>query len=99
MRNKRKVTAADIRKVKRVPQRRNKLAGKGKTKTPLSKKRYDAAYHATPERKKYRAKLQRANRKNPNGKGIDKSHTKGGRLVNEIASKNRARNKPGKSLK
>ena len=99
MRNKRKVTAADIRRVKRVPQRRNGLAGKGKSKTPMSKKLYDAAYHATPERKRYRAELQRANRKRPNGKGMDKSHTKNGRLVNERASKNRARNKPGRSLK
>ena len=99
MRNRRKVTAADIKRVKRVPQRRNGLAGKGKSKTPLSKKLYDAAYHATPERKKYRAELLRANRKNPNGKGMDKSHTKNGRLVNEKASKNRARNKPGRSLK
>ena len=99
MRNKRKVTAADIRRVKRVPQRRNGLAGKGKSKTPMSKKLYDAAYHATPERKKYRAELQRANRKRHNGKGVDKSHTKNGKLVNERASKNRARNKPGRSLK
>ena len=99
MRNKRKVSAADMKRVKRVPQRRNKLAGKGKGRTPLSKKLYDAAYHSTPARKRYRAELQRANRKNPNGKGIDKSHTKTGRLVNERASKNRARNKPGKSLK
>jgi hypothetical protein len=43
--------------------------------------------------------LNRANRMNPNGKGYDKSHTKSGKLVNEKASKNRARNKPGRSLK
>ena len=99
MRNKTKVTEKDIKRIKRMPQRRNGLAGKGKSKTPMSKKLYDAAYHATPERKKYRAELQRANRKRPNGKGMDKSHTKNGRLVNERASKNRARNKPGRSLK
>lgn len=99
MRNSRKVTEADIRNVKRVPQRRNGLAGKGKGKSSERKKRYDAAYHATPERKKYRAKLNKANRENPNKKGYDKSHTKDGRLVNEKQSKNRARNRPGRSTK
>lgn len=84
---------------KRVPQRRNKLAGKGKGRSSAKKKRYDAAYHATPGRKKYRAKLNRANSKNPNRKGYDKSHTSGGKLVNEKQSKNRARNSPGKSKK
>lgn len=77
---------------KKVPQRRNKLAGTG---TPASsnKKKYDAKFHSTSSRKKYRAELNRANRVSPNGKGIDKSHTKGGRIVNEKRSTNRARNR------
>ena len=85
--------------VKKMPQRRNKLAGKGKNKSSAKKKAYDTAYHATPERRKYRAKLNKANRENPNKKGYDKSHTKSGKLVNEKQSKNRARNKPGRSKK
>lgn len=84
---------------KKVPSRRNKLAGKGKGKSSAKKKAYDTAYHATPERRKYRAKLNKANRENPNKKGYDKSHTKSGKLVNEKQSKNRARNKPGRSKK
>ena len=99
MRNKKKVSAAAIRKVKRVPQRRNGLAGKGKGRSSSKKKAYDAAYHATPARKKYRARLNKANRENPNRKGYDKSHTKSGKLVNEKQSKNRARNRPGRSKK
>ena len=97
MKNSRRVTASDIKKVKRVPQRRNKLAGKGKGTSSTRKKLYDAAYHATPKRRKYRAKLNKANAKNPNKKGYDKSHTKSGKLVNEKQSKNRARNRPGRS--
>ncbi len=84
---------------KKVPARRNKLAGKGKGKSSAKKKAYDTAYHATPERRKYRSELNKANRKSPNKKGYDKSHTKGGKLVNEKQSKNRARNKPGRSKK
>ena len=99
MRNKTKVTEDDIRKVKRMPQRRNGLAGKGKSKSSPRKLRYDAAYNSKPERKKYRAKLQKARRSSPAPRGYDKSHTKGGRIVNERSSKNRARNKPGRSLK
>jgi len=99
MRNKKKVSAAAIRKVKRVPQRRNGLAGKGKSRSSSKKKLYDAAYHATPARKKYRSRLNKANRQNPNRKGYDKSHTKSGKLVNERQSTNRARNRPGRSKK
>lgn len=84
---------------KKVPQRRNGLAGRGKAKASAAKKRYDAKYHASSKRKRYRAELNRANRMNPNGKGYDKSHTKNGKMVNEKASKNRARNRPGRSLK
>jgi len=96
MRSKSKLSKA---KVKKVPQRRNKLAGKGKNKASAKKKAYDTAYHASPKRVKYRSELNKANRKNPNKKGYDKSHTKSGKLVNEKQSKNRARNKPGRSKK
>ena len=61
------------------------------------KKKYDAEYSASPERKKYRAELNRANKKaGTYGKmksmGMDRSHTKTGALVMEKASTNRSRN-------
>jgi hypothetical protein len=61
------------------------------------KKKYDAEYSASPERKKYRTELNRANKKaGTYGKmksmGMDRSHTKTGALVMEKASTNRARN-------
>ena len=62
------------------------------------KKAYDKKYHSTPERRKYRAELNRANKKAGtygNKDGSDMSHTKSGRLVKEKASKNRARNGSG----
>lgn len=84
---------------------RNKLAGKstGKSKSSkyyaknsASRKKkaaYDKSYHATPERKKYRASLNKANKKSgKKGDGKDMSHTKSGKMVKEKASKNRARN-------
>jgi len=92
---------------KKVPQRRNSLAGKstGKSKSAkyfashpearAKKNAYNAAYHATPERKAYRAKLNAANASSPNSKGQDKSHTKTGKLVNERRSTNRARQGKG----
>ncbi len=96
---------------KKVPQRRNKRAGKstGKSRSAkyfaknpearAKKNAYNTKYHSSTKRKKYRAKLNKANRDNPNG-NKDKSHTKGGKLVNESRSKNRARNgKGGKSSK
>ncbi len=65
------------------------------------KNEYNTEYHATPERKKYRAGLNKANKDAGtygNKDGKDKSHTKLGKLVSEIQSKNRARNgKNGKS--
>jgi hypothetical protein len=68
-----------------------------------NKKAYDKKYHATEERKEYRAKLNKANRDAGtygNGDGKDMSHTKSGRLVKESASSNRARNgQNGKSSK
>ena len=75
------------------------LISEGKKRSSVKKKAYDTAYHATPERVKYRSELNKANRKNPNKKGIDKSHTKSGKIVNEKQSTNRARNKPGRSKK
>lgn len=69
------------------------------------KRKYDKEYSATKERKKYRAELNRANRKaGTYGKmralGMDRSHTKTGALVMERSSTNRARNgRDGKSSK
>ena len=86
---------------------RNKLAGttSGKSKSAryfqthpearAKKDAYDKEYHATTERKTYRAKLNKANRDNPNTKGQDKSHSKGGKITNERRSSNRARQGKG----
>lgn len=69
------------------------------------KQAYDKAYHQTPERKQYRADLNKANREaGTYGKmtklGKDRSHTKAGNLTLESRSKNRARNgQNGKSSK
>lgn len=97
---------------KKVPQRRNKNAGKstGKSKSAkyfashpeakAKKNKYNTDYHSTAERKKYRAKLNKANDNSPNKKSEDKSHTKSGKVVNEKRSSNRARNgKGGRSSK
>lgn len=90
---------------------RNTLAGKhpsynkrGMSKAEIERKKaYDTEYQKTEERKKYRADLNKANRKAGtygNKDGIDMSHTKSGRLVKEHQSKNRARNgHNGKSSK
>jgi len=96
---------------KKVPQRRNSKAGKstGKSRSAKyfaknkaardKKKKYDTAYHSSPERKKYRAKLNKVTRKK-SIPGKDVSHTKSGKLVREKRSTNRARNgKNGKSTK
>jgi hypothetical protein len=87
---------------------RNGLAGKrtGKSRTakyyaknPKARKKkqeYDKKYHSSPERKAYRASLNKANKKAKtygNGDGKDMSHTKKGKLVKEKQSKNRARNR------
>jgi hypothetical protein len=89
---------------------RNKLAGKstGKSKSAkyfashpeakAKKNAYNKEYHSTPERNKYRAKLNMANRASGtygNGDGKDMSHTKDGSLSRESASRNRARNGKG----
>ena len=69
------------------------------------KNAYNTAYHATPERKKYRVRLNKANRKaGTYGKmkemGKDRSHTKDGKLVLESSKTNRSRNgKDGSSTK
>ena len=67
------------------------------------KNAYNKEYHSTEERKSYRAGLNKANKEAGtygNKDGKDKSHTKSGKLVSEIQSKNRARNgKGGKSSK
>ena len=65
------------------------------------KNEYNTKYHATEERKKYRAELNKENRKRGvKGDGKDMSHTKSGKMVLESASKNRARNKKdGRSSK
>ena len=94
---------------------KNSLAGtsKGKSESakyfqnnPKARKKknaYNKEYHATPERKKYRVKLNKANREAGtygNKDGKDASHTKSGSLVRESQSTNRARNgKDGKSTK
>jgi len=86
---------------------KNSLAGtnKGKSESakyfqnnPEARKKkndYNKAYHATPERKKYRVKLNKANREAGtygNKDGKDMSHTKSDKLVKEAQSANRARN-------
>lgn len=82
---------------------RNKNAGKHPSYDSLNmsearrKKKiaYDKAYHKTEERKKYRAALNKANKKAGtygNGDGKDMSHTKGGKLTKESQKTNRARN-------
>jgi hypothetical protein len=89
---------------------RNSLAGStsGKSKSAkyfqnnpearAKKDAYNKSYHATPERKEYRASLNKANRDAGtygNGDGKDMSHTKSGKLVKENKSTNRARNGRG----
>lgn len=89
---------------------RNTLAGKstGKSKSakyfaenPEARKKknaYNKKYHSSEERKNYRVKLNKANRDSNtygNKDGIDKSHTKTGKLVSEKQSSNRARNGKG----
>ena len=94
---------------------RNTLAGSkaGKSKSAKyfqsnpeareKKNEYNKRYHASDERKKYRAELNKANKEAKtygNKDGKDMSHTKSGKLVREAASKNRARQgKDGKSTK
>jgi hypothetical protein len=64
---------------------------------------YDKKYHATEERKQYRAELNKANKSAGtygNKDGMDASHKKDGKLVKEAQSRNRARQgSNGKSTK
>jgi hypothetical protein len=94
---------------------RNTLAGKSVGKSPAAKylrknkavrdkkKAYDKKYNSSVEQRRYRAELNKENRKKGtygNKDGKDVSHTKNGKLVSEPQSKNRARNgKNGKSTK
>jgi hypothetical protein len=93
---------------------RNKLAGKssGKSKSAKyfashpeareKKNAYNKEYHASEERKNYRAKLNKANHDAGtygNKDGKDMSHTKSGGLVKERQSSNRARNGKGNNKK
>lgn len=64
------------------------------------KKEYDKLYHKSKFRKKYRALLNKVNRKKGtygNGDGMDESHKKNGKTVKEPQSKNRARNGKGEN--
>ena len=89
---------------------RNTLAGKSPSydKRNMSpearrkKKAYDKKYSASEKQKKYRAELNRENRKRGtygNKDNRDLSHTKSGKMVQEHQSKNRARNGSGKGGK
>lgn len=82
---------------------RNRLAGKGRTykkrgmtKRSIERKReYDARYQKKRSAVKKRVEANRANRRAGtygNGDGKDASHKKGGKIVMEKQSKNRARN-------
>ena len=93
--------------------KKNKLAGSHPSYDSLNmsearrKKKlvYDTKYSATPERKKYRAELNTANKKaGTYGKmtamGKDRSHKKDGTMVLEAKGTNRSRNgQSGKSTK
>lgn len=60
------------------------------------KAEYDTKFHATPERRKYRASLNKKNREAGtygNGDGKDVSHKKDGSTFMESESANRARNR------
>lgn len=60
------------------------------------KNEYNKEYHSTPERKRYRAALNKLNRKKgKKGDGMDMSHMADGTIRKESASKNRARNGKG----
>ena len=88
---------------------RNKLAGKFKGKSKSAryfalnpdarekKNEYNKEYHSTEERKKYRSRLNKANRASGSkvGDGKDVSHKADGTTTLEKASTNRARNGRG----
>ena len=79
---------------------RNKIVGKntrkGSNKATGRDYSKEKGYQSTSSRKRYRASLNKANRKAGtygNKDGKDMSHTKSGKLVKESQSKNRARNR------
>lgn len=89
---------------------RNSLAGSKKGKSESAKyfqnnkaardkkNAYNKEYHSTSVRRKYRSELNKENRKSGtygNKDGKDKSHTRLGKIVSEVQSKNRARNGKG----
>lgn len=85
---------------------RNRNAGKhpsykkrGMSPAQIKKKRdYDKNYHQSPRARKYRAALNKANRKAGtygNGDGKDMAHSASGKyLRKQSQSKNRANNRP-----
>jgi|TARA_R110000868_G_scaffold5681_6_gene33641 hypothetical protein len=92
------------------PKKRNTLAGtkKGTSKSATyfqnnpeakaKKDKYNTEYHKSPERKKYRANLNKANRDSGtygNKDGKDMSHDTKGKTSKESQSTNRARNGKG----
>jgi hypothetical protein len=82
--------------VKAVKKSKSKIFYDNNPDSKEKKAGYDSEYHKTPKRKKYRAKLNKENYKRGtygNGDGKDVSHTKGGKLVLENQSTNRARNR------
>ncbi len=86
---------------KKLPASQLKSSAKNYRKNPASAKKKNASQRARNKlkiNKNYRAELNRARRKDGNyGKGgKDYSHTKGGGLVRENPSKNRARNRSRK---
>ena len=95
----------------KVPQRRNKNAGKstGTSKSakyfashPEARKKknaYNSEYHSSTERKKYRASLNKKTRSGSCSQGKENSHTKSGKTVCESRSVNRARNGRGNTAK
>ena len=82
---------------------RNRLAGKGRVykkrgmtaRSIAKKKKYDAEYQKKRSAVKKRVQANRANRRAGtygNGDKKDASHTRGGKILMESQSKNRARN-------
>lgn len=83
----------DIKKRNKIKAKNTRKGSNKKTGRDYSKEK---EYQSSPDRKKYRALLNKANRKAgtyANGDGLDMSHTKSGKLVKEAQSKNRARNR------
>jgi hypothetical protein len=85
---------------------KNSMAGKHPSYLKLNwspssiarKRAYDKKYASSEKQKKYRAELNKANRKAGtygNGDKKDMSHTKDGRMVLEDRKKNRQRNGQG----